>query len=239
VRSAAVIFDGDDTLWETMPAYTRAKHGFFREMALVGFNEQEVELHFEKIDIANVDRLGFSRERFFNSMIETYHCFCRRSHVETSKSIEDKIRSLGHSVVSSPSKVHKSAHQVLGQLQIHYRLILATKGDKEVQLTKIKESNLGSYFDKTYIFDQKTERELNLVLEDNELSRADSWAVGNSLRSDINPALRIGLKAIWIPRYTWDYEEDEHKDSRDLFIVKSLRDCLEILIPSGSLLVSA
>ena len=147
---------------------------------------------------------------------------------------------MGLGVVSSPSKVDECAHDVLGQLRTHYRLILATKGDTEVQSMKIKESNLGSYFDRTYIFDQKTERELNLIIEENELSRAESWVVGNSLRSDINPALRIGLRAIWIPHYTWDYEEAKYEDSRDLFIVDSLEDCLQILIQSrGSLRASA
>jgi putative hydrolase of the HAD superfamily len=240
MNRAAIIFDGDDTLWETMPAYALAKHTFFHEMELLGFNAQQVELQFEQTDLANVDKLGFSRERFANSMMETYHRFCRSYHIEKSVSVEQKLRALGYGVTASPPKVDPQAQRVLGRLRADYRLILATKGDQDVQLMKIEESGLGSFFDKIYIFDQKTERELKLIIEENGFSRRDSWSIGNSLRSDIKPALRLGLKAIWIPHYTWDYEEAEFEDSQDLFKVGSLEDCIEILARGrDSLLVSA
>ncbi len=239
-RSAGVIFDGDDTLWETMPAYNLAKRRFFEEMELLGFKKQQVELHFEKTDIENVKRLGFSRKRFSSSMIETYHYFCRRYQVAIRKAIENRINGIGEGVVSSRPRVHGRAHAVLSQLRMHYRLILATKGEAEVQNMRIKESTLGPYFDRIYIFDLKTKRELNLIVEENDLPRKESWAVGNSLRSDIHPALEVGLKAIWIPQYTWDYEEAPFEHSGDLFTVDSLEDCLQLLIPSrGSLLVNA
>ena len=239
MTSAAVIFDGDDTLWDTMSAYALAKHEFFGEMALIGFDPDDVECRFEKIDMANVDRFGFKRERFPTSMVETYRYLCETHVASYSQAIERKIRRLGDGVIFSEPKVDENAKDVLQRLQDHYTLILSTKGDEEVQWMKINASELASYFQSIYIFEKKTDRELELVIEDKQLSRADSWVVGNSLRSDINPALRVGLSAIWIPHYTWDYEEAEFEASPKLVTVESLQECLQILLPNKNRVISA
>jgi putative hydrolase of the HAD superfamily len=240
MSSAAVIFDGDDTLWDTMSAYALAKHEFFGEMALIGFDPDEVECRFERIDMANVDRLGFKRERFPTSMVDTYRYFCDTYRASYSNAIEHKIRRLGDGVIFSEPKVDENAEDVLRSLQNHYTLILSTKGDEEVQRMKINGSELASYFQSIYIFERKTDQELEHVIQDNHLSRADSWVIGNSLRSDINPALRLGLRAIWIPRYTWDYEEAEFQISPRLVTVESLRDCQRILLSNkNSVVLSA
>ncbi len=77
MSSAGIIFDGDDTLWETAPLYARAKKEFFARMSSLGFDPLEVKKTFQLIDIANVDRLGFSKERFPTSMAETYRLLAR------------------------------------------------------------------------------------------------------------------------------------------------------------------
>jgi phosphoglycolate phosphatase-like HAD superfamily hydrolase len=78
MSSAGVIFDGDDTLWETAPLYARAKQQFFGQMSSLGFDPREVESAFHNIDVVNVDRLGFSKHRFPTSMAETYRLFCEK-----------------------------------------------------------------------------------------------------------------------------------------------------------------
>jgi putative hydrolase of the HAD superfamily len=123
------------------------------------------------------------------------------------------------------------AQLVLSQLRPHYKLILATKGDHEVQQAKIDHSGLADFFSSIYILDHKTDKELGNIVEDCKLDVSRSWIIGNSLRSDINPGLRIGLKAIWIPYYTWDYEEDIEPNSKFVYKVDSLAESLNILLP--------
>ncbi len=72
---AGIIFDGDDTLWETSVFYKEAKEEFFDKMASLGFNQSEVQESFEKTDVANVTRFGFTKKRFPTSMAETYQNF--------------------------------------------------------------------------------------------------------------------------------------------------------------------
>jgi putative hydrolase of the HAD superfamily len=230
MNSAGVIFDGDDTLWETMPVYTKAKQEFFSEMASLGFNRQEVESIFESTDVANVSKLGFTKHRFPTSMAETYQSFCNKYRRAAEDAIEQRVKGIGYSVFDNPPIVFDHVQQVLSQLRPHYKLILATKGDREVQQAKIDHSGLADFFSEIYILDHKTDKEIRHIVEDSELEVGRSWMIGNSLRSDINPGLRVGLKAIWIPYYTWDYEEDVEPNSQLVYKVDSLPESLSILL---------
>src|SRR5882672_5200204 len=76
VSAHTVIFDADDTLWETQSLYSDSKNRFFLEMLRVGFPIGEVRDRFEKIDNENVSKFGFSKSRFPRSMRDTYSVFC-------------------------------------------------------------------------------------------------------------------------------------------------------------------
>lgn len=230
MKHAGVIFDGDDTLWETQPFYTEAKRAFYSEMSRLGFNAAEVQAMFENTDKTNVESLGFSKHRFPTSMAQTYRSFCEKHCLDFESAIEDKIRRIGYEVFSKRPVIIDGAEQVLAHLRPHYKLILATKGDTEVQQAKIDSSGLSRFFDVIFILEHKTERELRQVIETCNLDVQKSWLVGNSLKSDINPAHRVGLKAIWIPYDTWGYEEDRQPDSPDIFKSTSLQGALKILM---------
>lgn len=230
MNKAGVIFDGDDTLWETMPLYTEAKQAFFYEMAQLGFNPAEVELRFESKDRENVSKLGFSKHRFPTSMADTYRLFCEKHKVEYQEEIEKTMRGIGYQVFIKHPKILDHADQVLAQLRPRYSLVLATKGDIEVQQARIEQSGLSGLFDKIFILPHKSAKELQEIVEACNLDMRRSWVVGNSLKSDINPALHTGLSAIWIPYYTWDYEEDEQLVSPHLYKSDSLQDAAKILM---------
>lgn len=228
---SGIIFDGDDTLWETSVFYTEAKQNFFGEMSSLGFDPKEVEKLFEKTDIANLNRLGFTKQRFPTSMADTYKYFCTQYGMENKKEIASKLKAIGYSVFERKPIILDHAENVLKQLKPFYKLVLATKGDSEIQHSKIEHSGLKSYFDNIYILSHKTEKEYNRIIEDNILTRDKTWSVGNSLKSDIYPALNEGLNAIWIPHAeTWEYENEPIPETSNFFQVESLTDVLKILM---------
>jgi len=231
MTTAGVIFDGDDTLWETMPAYAEAKQEFCKEMALLGFDPKDALNTFESIDVINVDKFGFSKHRFPISMAETYRLFCDRSSWPYDRAIERKIENIAYGIFGKALITFECAEQVLASLRSHYKLILATKGDEEIQLAKIDQSGLAHFFTSIQILDHKTEREFRRIAEECELDVSSSWVVGDSLRSDINPALEVGFRAIWIPNDAWAYEKADLPDSDRLFKVNALQDSLRLLIP--------
>lgn len=231
MSSAGVVFDGDDTLWETAPLYSRAKQRFFGQMSSLGFDALEVETAFHNIDVANVDRFGFSKHRFPTSMAETYRLFCARRDSQSDLDTERSIRRIGYSVFDEVAMNSDYAEYVLAKVRPYYKLILATRGDEEVQRTKIERSGLAHFFDAIYVLAHKTTRELHTIARECELDILRSWIIGDSLRSDINPGLGVGFKAIWIPKETWAYEHDEETESERLFKVHTLADILKLLIP--------
>ena len=211
--------------------YKEAKEEFFHKMADLGFNYKEVEEFFNKTDLANVAKFGFTKKRFPTSMAETYRAFCKRHRHKNENDIEEKLTTIGNGVFLRKPILLGHADFVLKKLQSHYKLILATKGDLDVQEAKIYHSGLGFLFERIYILEHKTEKELQQIVDENNLNIRRSWKIGNSLKSDINPALNIGLKAIWIPyHYTWAYEEAEPQESPNLHKVSSLEETLKFLL---------
>lgn len=225
-----VIFDGDDTLWQTASLYVEAKQKFFSQMSSLGFDQEEVEKTFQDIDVANVHRLGFSKDRFPSSMTETYELFCYKYGLPLEQRVGELMRRIGYGVFAKVPPICAHAQEVLARLEPHYRLILATKGDYEVQRSKIDRSALTHFFYSTYILKHKTQTEIVEIAKDCDLDVSRSWVIGDSLKSDINPGLQVGFSAIWIKTESWHYETDEEIVSDKLFKVNELRDTLPLLI---------
>ncbi len=224
-----VIFDGDDTLWETMPLYTDAKQRFFDLIARLDFDRGVAEERFEAIDHDNVKRFGFSQQRFPRSMVETYEELCFQAGCEPNESVSQQATEIGRSVFVGVAPLIAGAKDVLEVLRREFLLILATKGDRAIQRRRIEHAGLRDYFAASYVLDRKTAKELMKILQDQRLDPAHSWAVGNSLRSDIIPALGAGLNVIWIPCETWSYEHGETSHSARLFQCKQLGDVVNTI----------
>jgi putative hydrolase of the HAD superfamily len=229
IRAKAVlIFDGDDTLWRTMPLYTAAKRRFFRLMERVGFPRPLVEPRFERLDRQNVDKWGFTVERFRTSMIETYREFAKQRRVAPDERIEGRIAVIAFSVTRGRARTVASAREVLQALRPAFRLVLLTKGERNVQERRIADSSLQEFFDAVRIVARKDEDAFRAVIDDLGVSADRVWSIGDSLRSDIHPAIHAGARAVWIPRPTWSYEHDAPIPG--VRRVRSLRELPKVLI---------
>src|SRR6267142_2185109 len=206
-KAPVLVFDGDDTLWFTMPLYRRAKEQFFMIMQLQGFDRGSVEEFFENLDAKNVRRLGFSGRRFSVSMLATYRTFCNNTGRRTDRAVEIKIRRTASQVFDRKPLLAPFATQTLNRLQKRYHLFLLTKGERKVQNKRLDSSGLRRFFRRVIIVPDKNFAVFKLVSKRYKLVPHNTWSIGNSLKSDINPALRAGFSAIWIPYQTWRYEE--------------------------------
>jgi len=226
-----VIFDGDDTLWETQPLYVAAKSRFFREMSYAGFPPHEVERRFESIDRANVSTFGFSKHRFPQSMWDTYSALCADYAMRFDDGKAAHFRSIGESVFQTTPPLFDGVLEVLSELQwLHMMLILATKGDPVIQQHKVEASGLAPYFDRIYVVPDKNTREFTRIVTECQLDVRGSWSIGNSVRADINPALAVGLNTIWIPNTTWDHEDEEPISNERFHRALSIKDVPLIII---------
>lgn len=229
--ATTVIFDADDTLWETQPLYTKAKEEFCKEMHRVGFPRDEVQKRFESIDHANVLKFGFSKQRFPQSMRDTYQVLCSAYTRTFDRAMALRVISIGEAVFEESPNIFPGVDEVLSELRAyHVRLLLATKGDEDVQMQRVKSSRLHPYFDRVVILAEKGVKEFQWIVAEEAIDVSRGWSVGNSTRSDIKPALAVGLHAILIPYKTWIYEDDELPVDPHFHKVESLTEVPRIIL---------
>jgi len=204
-----IIFDLDDTLIQTSKIYNQARTEFSAVMSELGFLENDILEKLDEIDIGHISQQGFTKERYPYSLIKTYHHYIKKTGKEVDLKMEKKIANIGWKVFRQTPELVKGAEEVLSYLRNNYILILATLGDPEIQNKKIFHSGLKPYFSAIYILNHKNDQEYLQILKEHELKKEETWLIGNSVRSDLNPGLRLGLNCILIPANTWKFEEEE------------------------------
>lgn len=229
-QDKTVIFDGDDTLWAIQPLFDKAK-ALFADQAYEKLKTERTTAlaAIDRIDLVNVSKMGFSPLRFPSSLVETFEYLCTAKSVVPSELEKQQIYALGTAVYETTPPLLEGARDVLRVLGESFRLILYTMGDAKVQRSLINKLDLGPYFpDSIYIVPQKNRDQLQVILKDNHLAPRDVWMVGNSLRSDINPALQLDVKCIWVNIYSWAYDQSK-KIPSGVMEVRSLRDILQFI----------
>lgn len=130
----------------------------------------------------------------------------RRSAHGTDPSVEALVGDAARRVFVRTAEPVSGVGNLLYMLRDHFQIVLLTKGEEEVQRKRITDAGLINAFDHIAIVRDKGVREFSEVLAAIGASASSAWSVGNSLASDINPALRIGMCAIWIDAPVWEYE---------------------------------
>ena len=204
-----VVFDGDDTLWMLEPLYDAARQRAGEIVGTHGLAVADWDRLQRKIDITNAGRMGLSARRFPLSCVMAYQILARDSGFSPSPDAEDEIRGAANGVYDLRAPMVATAQSVLDHLRHSYRLVLLTQGEQWVQERRISDSGLADYFDAVYIVNRKTPQDFQKVMDEIGAKPADSWSVGNSLASDINPALDRGMSAVWIDAAVWGYERRE------------------------------
>ena len=230
IRSAKlIVFDGDDTLWKTQELYEAIKRKFAGLMREWGLSESNPIPLLERIDSQAVESHGFTVRRFEDSMLNVYHLLSQQRGRPTREPNENLIRGLTRPLEDG-YELYPDSLSVLTILCRDFKLVLATKGQSDLQNTKIERLGLSRFFSAIYVLDQKTSREYEQILEDCVTAPELACAVGNSVRSDINPATESGMSAILVRRLGWRYEREHIHHPERVWAVSSLTEAADILI---------
>ena len=119
--------------------------------------------------------------------------------------------------------------EVLGELHQKYKLIVATKGDLLDQERKLEKSGLLKYFHHIEVMSEKKEMDYKKLVKHLDINSNELLMIGNSLKSDILPLVKIGASAIHVPFHTtWAHEEvsDKEAENSDYKTVQKLSDVL-------------
>lgn len=226
-----VIFDADDTLWFTEPLYDAARSECKSVVRLSGLDSERWEIRERAIDIANVQRFGLKRERFPTSCVEAY-VEVAGSRYDTH--VAEEIARIARRVFTNRAELADGVPEVLLHLGAHFRLLLLTQGDRQVQRKRLRDAGLRSAFDEVHVLDRKSTASFERILQVDGRSAKEGWSIGNSLPSDINPALSLGMNAIWIPAHVWEHERREVVPHPGKLIqLESLREVESVLLGPG------
>jgi len=124
--------------------------------------------------------------------------------------LHERIRSFAHQIADHPIEILPGVPETLQYLGERHHLIMMTKGNPAEQSGKVERSGLKEYFSAVEIVAEKDESTYRSAIAKYALAADTSWMVGNSPKSDINPALAAGLHAVFIPHdNTWILEHEE------------------------------
>jgi putative hydrolase of the HAD superfamily len=116
----------------------------------------------------------------------------------------------GEQIRTQPLQLLEGVRETLTYLSPRHDLFLLTKGDSEEQKLKVERSGIEEYFRRVVIVPEKNVSTYHRVVSELQIDPQRAWMVGNSPRSDINPALAAGLNAVFIPHpHTWHLEHEE------------------------------
>jgi putative hydrolase of the HAD superfamily len=210
-------FDADDTLWHNETLYHQSKEDL--SQILANYREpHETKSCLDKTEVANIEYYGYGIKSFTLSMIET------AIDVSDGKVTAEEINSvitIAKMMLAAPVDLVDGVEATLDSLSSSYDLMLITKGDQFEQERKIRISGISNYFDYLEVVGEKSVSTYRRVLEKYNLEPTRFLMVGNSLRSDILPVLKIGGQAVYIPNETtWFHENADNQEIGDFEYVE-------------------
>lgn len=203
MRITTVGLDADDTLWHNETIFRLTQDRFRALMADVAAPEA-LETKLAQVERRNLALYGYGVKGFTLSMIETA---MELTGNEAPSRIIAEILAAGREMLTHPVEPLPGVETALADLSSDYRLLLITKGDLLHQEQKLAASGLGELFAQVEIVSEKDASTYDRVFGRHGTGAAQAVMCGNSMRSDILPALEAGAYAAHVPYpLTWAHE---------------------------------
>ena len=196
-------FDADDTLWHTERVFRLTEERF---AALLGGHVDAAGLSERLLETEkrNLQFYGFGRKGFTLSMIETA---IEVTDGQVPTSVLRTLIELGRDMTAHPIEILPGVRETLEQIAARHRIILITKGDLLDQEQKLARSGLGELFQAVEIVSDKNPLTYQRLFARHGDGAERAMMVGNSLKSDVVPAIEAGGWGIYIPHpLTWALE---------------------------------
>jgi putative hydrolase of the HAD superfamily len=208
-----LVFDADDTLWENNIYFERAFDDFCGFLNHSKLTPPQVRDVLNEIELANAKVHGYGSKNFGRNLQQAYRHLVER---EIRTGDLDHVMALAERILEQPLEVIEGVSETLDELAQRHELTLFTKGHPEEQRMKVDRSGLGGYFSHTAIVKEKDAPAYQRLIEERGFLPAETWMIGNSPKSDINPALEAGLNAVLVPHpHTWVLEHQDLREGGD------------------------
>ena len=207
-------FDADDTLWQNETFFRLTEQRFTELLSEHGAHDV-ISARLLEAERRNLRFYGFGVKGFTLSMIETA---VEVTNGQVSASVIGEILGFGRQMLQNPVEALPHARETLDALAGRYRILLITKGDLFDQERKLAQSGLGNYFSAVEIVSDKTPSVYERIFTRHGDGPARAVMVGNSLKSDVVPAIRAGSWGVYVPHdLTWVLEHEEAPEADPRF----------------------
>ena len=212
-----LLIDADDTLWENNIYFERAFDEFAGFLDHSSMTPRQVRDVLDQIEEANNKIHGYGSANFARNLRQCYQRLAEREVRE--EDLRTAMR-FAERILECPMEVIEGVPETLEYLSLRHDLTLFTKGHTEEQKLKIGRSGLGVFFGHTAIVKEKDATAYRRLVEERGMDPERTWMIGNSPKSDINPALEAGLNAVFVPHaHTWILEKQELRPGKGKLLV--------------------
>lgn len=214
-----LLIDADDTLWDNNVAFERVVDRFLRLVEHPSLTAAQARTVLDDVERANLATRGYGSEAFGRNLQDAYQALAGAA---ASAAALSELATLAAAIREQPLALIEGVRDTLEYLSLRHRLVLFTKGDPAEQSGKLARSGLAAFFGETRVVREKDAATYRATVAQLGAPIHETWMVGNSPRSDINPALSVGLRAVWIPHPdTWRLEHEEvRRDAAGLLVLE-------------------
>jgi putative hydrolase of the HAD superfamily len=199
-----LIFDADDTLWENNIYFERAFDRFVDFLDHSHLTSEQIREALNEIELVNQKIHGYGSINFGRNLQQAYQRLVQRAIAPDDL---NRIMTFAEEILEQPIEMLPGVEETLAALSQRHDLALFTKGHPDEQRLKVDRSGLGRYFRHTGIVKEKDTAAYEKLAADQGFDKSNSWMIGNSPKSDINPSLEAGLGAVLVPHErTWVLE---------------------------------
>ena len=226
-RIRTLIFDADDTLWENNIFYENTRKALLDLCAKNGTPLKAAEQAFIKTETRIVHEKGYGTANF----LDILELFFSEILPESARDEFEQIVYKFKSDIQQPRQLFPGVIETLQKLSKTYTMYVLTKGDYKEQTNKIDQSGLNGLFSGRFVESEKNMSTYQRLIAQFNWQVKETCMIGNSPKSDINPALKLGMNAIYIHYPSTWYLDDEPllNDHENLITLKRFSDLTRVL----------
>ncbi|HXE15114.1 MAG TPA: HAD family hydrolase [Bryobacteraceae bacterium] len=207
-----LLIDADDTLWENNVYFERAIADFISFLNHRERSPAEIREILDDVERECIVTHGYGLPSFARSLVKTFE---RLSVEPITPALHETIHGFARTIAEQPVRMLPRVLETLEYLRERHHLILVTKGNFPEQSGKVERSGLKDFFRAIEIVPEKNASIYEKIIDQHRLAGERTWMIGNSPKSDINPALAAGLNAVFVPHDdTWVLEHEKLAEAR-------------------------
>ncbi|MBY6121685.1 HAD family hydrolase [Mameliella alba] len=199
-------FDADDTLWHNERFFVLTQERFadlLRDYA----EKDHLAERLTEAERRNIGHYGFGVKGFVLSMIETA---IEVTEGRVPASVISDLMAAGRDMLAHPIELLPHAQEAVEAVADTHRVLLITKGDLLHQERKLAQSGLGDLFDGVEIVSDKQPDTYARIFGALPGGAGAAMMVGNSMKSDVVPAIEAGAWGVHVPHdLAWALEHAE------------------------------